>query len=176
MDVRDFAKVQTELDEIAARHGKIDAVVLTAGVLRTGLLQEATDDEIAESIGINYSGAISVARASYRHLAATKGHLLLFTSSSYTRGRERYALYSSTKAAIVNLTQALAEEWSKEGIKVNVVNPERTATPMRTQAFGLEEPNTLLSPEAVAESSVDVITSASTGHVFDVRLPETTPR
>ena len=34
----------------------------------------------------------------------TRGHLLYFTSSSYTRGRADYALYSSTKSAVVNLT------------------------------------------------------------------------
>ena len=63
-------------------------------------------------------------------------------SSSYTRGRSGYSLYSSAKAAVVNLTQALADEWSGEGVKVNCVNPERTATPdahqgLRRRAGGL---------------------------------------
>ena len=46
------------------------------------------------------------------YLRETRGHLLLYTSSSYTRGRADYSLYSSTKAAVVNLTQALADEWA----------------------------------------------------------------
>ena len=66
---------------------------------------------------------------SYKYLAETKGQLLLYTSSSYTRGRAEYSLYSSTKAAMVNLTQALSDEWAGDGIRVNCVNPERTATP-----------------------------------------------
>jgi 2-C-methyl-D-erythritol 4-phosphate cytidylyltransferase len=95
--------------------------------------------------------------------------LLLYTSSSYTRGRANYALYSSTKAALVNLTQALADEWSELGVRVNCVNPERTATPMRTRAFGEEPEHTLLAAETVARASLDVLLSSLTGQVIDVR-------
>ena len=58
-----------------------------------------------------------------------QGSLLLFTSSSYTRGRSGYSLYSSAKAAVVNLTQALADEWADTGVRVNCINPERTGDP-----------------------------------------------
>jgi ribitol-5-phosphate 2-dehydrogenase (NADP+) / D-ribitol-5-phosphate cytidylyltransferase len=95
--------------------------------------------------------------------------LLLFTSSSYTRGRSGYSLYSSAKAAIVNLTQALADEWAADGVRVNCVNPERTATPMRTKAFGEEPEGSLLRSEVVAETSLDVLISNFTGHIIDVR-------
>jgi 2-C-methyl-D-erythritol 4-phosphate cytidylyltransferase len=95
--------------------------------------------------------------------------LLLYTSSSYTRGRSGYSLYSSAKAATVNLTQALADEWAADGIRVNCVNPERTRTPMRIKAFGDEPANSLLTSEAVARTSVDVLISQLTGHVIDVR-------
>jgi 2-C-methyl-D-erythritol 4-phosphate cytidylyltransferase len=149
--------------------GRIDAVVLSAGVLRMGRLAEATEDELAETVAVNYLAPVHVARAAYPYLAATGGHLLFFTSSSYTRGRENYALYSSTKAAVVNLTQALADEWAPQGIKVNVINPERTATPMRTRAFGDEPEGTLLSAQAVAETSLDVLAGSDTGLVIDVR-------
>ncbi len=118
----------------------------------------------------NYLAPVTIAQAAIGYLAATRGHLLLYTSSSYTRGRAGYSLYSSTKAAVVNLTQALADEWSEIGVKVNCVNPERTQTPMRLRAFGAEQPGTLLSPMAVALTSVDVLVSELTGHVIDVRL------
>ncbi|MFC0682395.1 SDR family NAD(P)-dependent oxidoreductase [Lysobacter korlensis] len=170
LDIRDAEKVRAAIEAAASAHGRIDAVIVTAGVLKMGPLSETDDDEIRESIDVNYVGPIHIAKASYPHLAATGGHLLYFTSSSYTRGRKSYAVYSSAKAAVVNLTQALAEEWTDERIKVNVINPERTATPMRTQAFGDEEATTLLSAEAVAEASLDVIASDATGQVFDVRL------
>ncbi|CAM5662325.1 Short-chain dehydrogenase OS=Streptomyces microflavus OX=1919 GN=Smic_23780 PE=3 SV=1 [Streptomyces microflavus] len=75
---------------------------------------------------------------------------------------------------MVNLTQALADEWAGEGIRVNCVNPERTATPMRTKAFGQEPEGSLLSSEAVARTSLDVLLSALTGHVIDVRQQDPT--
>ena len=54
-------------------------------------------------------------------------------------------------------------------MRVNCVNPERTATPMRTRAFGQEPEGTLLTSEAVAETSLDVLISSWTGHIVDVR-------
>jgi 2-C-methyl-D-erythritol 4-phosphate cytidylyltransferase len=95
--------------------------------------------------------------------------MLLYTSSSYTMGRAGYSLYSSAKAAIVNLTQALADEWSATGVRINCVNPERTATPMRTAAFGDEPAGTLLSSIQVASTSIDVLLSDLTGQTIDVR-------
>ncbi|WP_246045959.1 bifunctional cytidylyltransferase/SDR family oxidoreductase [Rarobacter faecitabidus] len=151
------------------KHGRIDAVVLTAGVLRMGRLNETTPEEVAQAVAVNYLAPIHVAQAAYPHLRESRGHLLYFTSSSYTRGRENYSIYSSTKAAVVNLTQALSEEWASAGIKVNVINPERTATPMRSNAFGEEPPGTLLSADDVAVSALAVLTTESTGVVVDVR-------
>ena len=118
---------------------------------------------------VNFVGPVIAARQSLPYLQQTKGQLLLYTSSSYTRGRARYALYSATKAALVNLTQALADEWAEFGVRVNCVNPERTATPMRTKAFGEEPEHTLLAAETVAQSSLDVLISDLTGQVIDVR-------
>lgn len=75
---------------------------------------------------------------------------------------------------MVNLTQALADEWAEDHIRVNCVNPERTATPMRVKAFGEEPTGSLLSSEAVALTSLDVLLSTMTGHVVDVRRQDPT--
>ena len=111
-----------------------------------------------------------VAQEAFPHLKKTRGSLTLFTSSSYTRGRAGYALYSATKAGVVNLSQALSEEWAEAGVRINAINPQRTATPMRTAAFGEEPDETLLSPAAVANATVAVIESKLTGQVVNVRL------
>jgi ribitol-5-phosphate 2-dehydrogenase (NADP+) / D-ribitol-5-phosphate cytidylyltransferase len=168
--VQDAEQVQKALTDAYDQTGRIDFVAVTAGVLHTESLAKASDQLIDESIGVNLLGPIYVARAAHRYLAETSGHLLLFTSSSYTRGRAGYSLYSSTKAAVVNLTQALADEWAADGIRVNCVNPERTSTPMRTKAFGEEPPGTLLPARTVGLASLDVLLSEQTGHVVDVRL------
>jgi ribitol-5-phosphate 2-dehydrogenase (NADP+) / D-ribitol-5-phosphate cytidylyltransferase len=157
---------------LAAAHeatGRIDHVVVTAGLLRRGQLVDMDDAAIDEAIAVNYLGPILIARAAAGYLARTRGSMLLYTSSSYTMGRAGYSLYSSAKAAIVNLTQALADEWSGRGVRINCINPERTATPMRTAAFGDEAPGTLLSSIHVARTSIDVLLSDFTGQTIDVR-------
>jgi len=169
LHVEDPAAIAAAFAQTAAEHGSIDAVILTAGVLRMGRLEETAEAEIDEAVGVNLLAPIHVAKAAYPYLRESQGHLLFFTSSSYTRGRENYSLYSSTKAAVVNLTQALSEEWASQGVKVNVVNPERTATPMRSNAFGDEPLGTLLSAEQVAVSALAVVGSPATGLVIDVR-------
>ena len=163
------------LERIARAAGRIDHIVLCAAQLATGTLVGLTDDEIVQQINVNLVGPVTVARAGEPYLRQGGGHLVLFTSSSYTHGRSKYALYSATKAAVVNLAQALADEWSESGVHVNVVNPERTRTPMRRAAFGDERAETLLDPAAVASTVVDLLASQTTGHVIDIRLsqPET---
>ena len=144
-------------------------MVNTAGVLRIGKLADTDDAVIEEALRVNYLGPVHIARASAPYLAETRGGLLLYTSSSYTRGRAGYSLYSSTKAATVNLVQALADEWSDAGVRVNCINPERTGTPMRRQAFGDEPAASMLTADEVASTSVDVLISSMTGHIIDVR-------
>jgi ribitol-5-phosphate 2-dehydrogenase (NADP+) / D-ribitol-5-phosphate cytidylyltransferase len=156
-------------DQVMAATGRVDYVVNTAGVLPRGTLLESSEETVYAATEINYLAPVFLAQAFHPHLAATRGSLLLFTSSSYTRGRSGYSLYSSAKAATVNLAQALADEWAADGVRVNCVNPERTATPMRTKAFGQEPADSLLESEAVARTSLDVLVSDFTGHVIDVR-------
>lgn len=149
--------------------GRIDFVVNAAGVLPQSELAETTEETIYQATDINYLAPIFIAQEFFPHLRESGGALLLFTSSSYTRGRSGYSLYSSAKAAVVNLTQALADEWAEHGVRVNCVNPERTNTPMRSKAFGVEELGTLLPSAEVARRSIDVLLSDQTGHVIDIR-------
>lgn len=161
--------IVTACEQVLAATGRVDYVVNTAGVLPRGELAEASEETVYMATEVNYLAPIHIAQVFQPHLRKTRGSLLLFTSSSYTRGRSGYSLYSSAKAAVVNLTQALADEWAADGVRINCVNPERTATPMRTRAFGEEPEDSLLTSEAVAETSLDVLISSWTGHIVDVR-------
>ncbi len=163
------ADIAAAAAQVLAETGRIDFVVNTAGVLPISPLAETTEEEIYAATEINYLAPIFIAQEFFPYLARTRGSLLYFTSSSYTRGRSGYSLYSSAKAAVVNLTQALADEWAGSGVRVNCINPERTATPMRTKAFGEEPAATLLSSTDVAARSLDVLLSTQTGHVVDIR-------
>ncbi len=155
--------------QVIEKSGRVDFVVNTAGVLPRGTLLETSEETIYAATEINYLAPVFIAQVFHPHLKATQGALTLYTSSSYTRGRSGYSLYSSAKAATVNLTQALADEWAADRVRVNCINPERTATPMRTRAFGQEPAGSLLESEIVARTSIEVMVSDHTGHVIDVR-------
>jgi ribitol-5-phosphate 2-dehydrogenase (NADP+) / D-ribitol-5-phosphate cytidylyltransferase len=163
------ADIAAAARSVMAEFGRVDFVANTAGVLPRGTMIEASDETIYEATEINYIAPMLIAQEFFPLLCQTQGSLVLFTSSSYTRGRSGYSLYSSAKAAVVNLTQALADEWVAFGVRVNCINPERTGTPMRTKAFGDEPPGSLLDSTVVASATLDTLLSTGTGHIVDLR-------
>lgn len=169
IDVTNKQQVQDALQMVYDKEGRIDAIVNTAGVLIKEPLCSMSDQNIRTSIDVNLLGVINVAQAAFDYLKEIHGSLLFYTSSSYTRGRMMYSLYSATKAAIVNFTQAISEEWGDLHIRVNCINPERTKTPMRIQNFGNEPDHTLLPAKDVAIASINTIFSDATGEIIDVR-------
>lgn len=168
LDVGDGVQVRDWLNSAREESGPIHAVVDAAAVLDRQPLMSMTLEQIRTSIDTNFLGAANVAWSAHAHLAETRGHLMFFASSSYTYGRALYSTYSASKAAVVNLTQALADEWGEIGIRVNCINPERARTPMRTRAFGNEPAETLLDPEDVARRALSVLVGNSSGIIYDI--------
>lgn len=168
-DVGNRRDVARALKEVADKEGKIDYVINTAGVLNKEPLCSMDYSIIQAAVQTNYMGTVNVALEAYNYLKQTQGQLIFFTSSSYTRGRAFYSIYSSTKAAIVNFVQAIAQEWESVGIRVNCINPERTKTPMRVKNFGVEPDDTLLKSEVVADATVRCLMADYTGQVIDVK-------
>ncbi|RBQ30113.1 2-C-methyl-D-erythritol 4-phosphate cytidylyltransferase [Aliarcobacter vitoriensis] len=169
IDITSKKDVKKALKKVFERYGKIDSVINCAATLTKKELVDMRFEDISKEININFFGAINIAKTSFKYLKKSKGSLILFTSSSYTRGRSSYSLYSSTKAAIVNLTQSLASEWQKNSINVNVICPARTATPMREKNFGKEDNKTLLSSKIVAENTLQTLIKDFSGLVIDVK-------
>lgn len=168
-DVGNKKDVAQALKKVYDKEGHIDYVINTAGVLNKEPLFTMDYAIIQAAVQTNYMGTVNVAIESYNYLKETKGQLIFFTSSSYTRGRAFYSIYSSTKAAIVNFVQAVAQEWETVGIRVNCINPERTKTPMRIKNFGIEPDDTLLKSEVVADTTVRCLLADYTGQVIDVK-------
>lgn len=169
-DIVDFTSVENALKSVYEKEGRIDYVVNSAAVLNKEPLMHLDANIIKNIIDINYLGMVNVTRAAYKYLKESKGQILQFTSSSYTRGRAYYSLYSSTKAAVVNFVQAMAEEWENDCIRINCINPQRTKTPMRIANFGVEPENTLLKSEEVAFISLKTLLSGFSGEVVDVKI------
>lgn len=169
-DVSCRADVRKALQQVYEQTKVIHYVVDSAAILSKEPLVSMDEEFIETIIKTNYNGMVNVSIESHPYLKESKGQLLLYTSSSYTRGRAFYSIYSSTKCAAVNFMQAIAQEWDNDGIRVNVINPERTKTPMRVKNFGVEPDNTLLKAEVVAEVSLQTLLADFTGQVVDVKL------
>jgi len=169
VDIRDFKSIKGALEKVFRLHNGIDSVVCSAGILEKGFIERIEISTIIDQVSINLVGNMLVAKASIPYLKQTKGSLIFFASSSYTRGRSEYASYSASKAGLVNFVQGFADEVSQYGIRVNVINPERTDTPLRHRNFGNENRTTLLSPRFVALATLRTVVSDITGAVVNVR-------
>ncbi len=168
VDVCDSHALKNAFKTIYQSQGRIDAVMNLAGVLYRLPLLQTNSEQIQNLVMTNYIGNILVAQESHRYLKQSQGMLIFTSSSSYSRGREGYCIYSSLKASIINLTQALADEWSDDRIAVNCVVPGRTQTPMRIANFGQEESKTLLQAEVVAKKYLETLLQQQTGLIIPI--------
>ena len=170
LDVTSFSSVKAAFETIIDNYGKIDMVVNCAGDLIRRDVLFMSEDEWDYIYNVNIKGAFLVAKAALPIFKKNGyGSMVFVGSSSYTRGRSGYAAYSSSKAALVNFVQALAEEVSELNIKVNVASPGRVATPLRYRNFGKEDPATLIKPEEVAEEIINILAQDINGSVFEIR-------
>ena len=167
-DITDHAQVASTIDGLVREWGHIDNVINAAGLLIKSPLEQQSPADVAQQVSVNLLGSLNVAQCSHAALKASHGMLLQFSSSSFTRGRADYSAYSACKAAIVNLTQALSDEWKADGIRVNCVVPGRTDTSMRRANFSGEDQRTLLSPYEVALASAKLLSSSDTGVIARV--------
>ncbi|WP_284676075.1 SDR family NAD(P)-dependent oxidoreductase [Neisseria subflava] len=83
VNVADPESIKNGLEEIYKKEHRIDFVVNTAAILTHKALSSMSQEEIAESISVNYIGAVNVAAIAYPYLKDTHGSLLNFASSSY---------------------------------------------------------------------------------------------
>jgi len=169
LDVSDFDSIKTALKYLLGQVDKIDYVINCSGDLIRKNVENTSLEEWRHLYDTNINGNFYLAKAVIPIFKKQRGgHLIFIGSSSYTRGREGYAAYSSSKAALVNFCQALSEEVSRYDVKVNIISPGRVNTPLRLRNFGKEAPGTLLDAEYVARESLKALTSDSTGSVFEI--------
>jgi 2-C-methyl-D-erythritol 4-phosphate cytidylyltransferase len=168
-DITQYEDIKLALKDVYKKEKRIDCIINCAGILEKKHLTKQSLESIENIIDVNLKGSLYIAKEGFEYLKKSKGMLLFFTSSSYTRGRENYVAYSATKAGVVNLTQALDEEFRKDKIRVNCINPSRTLTPMRTANFGDEPKETLLDPKEVAYRSLQVLSEDFSGQIIDIK-------
>lgn len=129
-DVSDDAAVQAAVQGVVDRFGRLDVVVNNAGIGAQGTVADNPDEEWHRVFDINVVGMVRVSRAALPHLRRSPAGAIVNTCSvAATAGLPQRALYSTTKGAVLSLTQAMAADHLREGIRVNCVNPGTADTP-----------------------------------------------
>ncbi len=122
--------------EVVSRYGRIDILVNAAGVFTGAPLIEMSVEDWDRTIAVNVRGTFLMTKLSLPHM----GEAIVNVSS--TAGVSPYpngTAYCSAKAAVIAFSKALALELAGRGIRVNVVAPGLTDTPMLRGIAGSEE-------------------------------------
>lgn len=176
VDIRNYNSLEKYFSQVAVEAGKIDWIINCAGLLDYRQFIEKSIQSIEDEIDTNLLGSMLVAKAGYMHLLKTRGTLILFSSSSHSRGRKNHVVYSSTKSGVVNFAQGLSAEWDAGSrIKVLAICPDRVDTPMRRRAFGQEDSTLLLSPKIVAQKTIDAALTSQSPVIVEIRLSQPNP-
>lgn len=117
------------------RFGRVDAVVANAGVNLARSIDDTTDEDIEQLLGVNVRGLIYLAQACHRALAQTGGSLVIMASKTGLVAQRDSPVYCATKGAAIQLARALALDWAPEGVRVNAVCPGIVDTPMLERFF-----------------------------------------
>jgi NAD(P)-dependent dehydrogenase (short-subunit alcohol dehydrogenase family) len=131
LDVTDEAAVQDVLQEVVERLGGLDGVVSSAGIAADVPALDTPVDLFRKILDVNVVGTFIVARAAARIMKDRGGGAVVnLASVSGLRGSKGRSAYGSSKAAVVVLTQVLANDWARYAIRVNAVAPGPVDTPM----------------------------------------------
>ncbi len=132
LDVRDEVAVEQALSDFGKHtQGKIDVVVNCAGVLSSGYFEEVDIEACDRMIDINVKGLTYVARHSLPLLKRGDNPVLVnICSASSIYGVPLLAVYGATKHYVNGLTQALAIEWQRLGVRVKAIKPPIVKTAM----------------------------------------------
>jgi 3-oxoacyl-[acyl-carrier protein] reductase len=143
-NLSDPAAVDALVPRAVEQLGKLDILVNNAGVTRDNLAMRMKDEEWSDVIRINLEAGFRLTRASMRPMMRAKfGRIISITSVVGTTGNPGQANYAASKAGLVGMSKALAQEVASRGITVNCIAPGFIASPM-TDALPETQKETLL--------------------------------
>jgi len=137
LDVTDAASVAQAFDHAAQALGTITIVVNNAGIAITKPLLDHTEDDWLTVIDVNLNGAWRVAQAAARHMVAHGGGGSIVNVASILglRVAAQVPSYAASKAALIQLTKAMAVELARHRIRVNALAPGYIETALNRDFF-----------------------------------------
>ena len=138
-DITDTDRVNAAVDEILAKFGRIDILINNAGTGAIAPAEDITDAQFNGELNVDLGGTFKVSRAVAKKamLPAKYGRIINIASMYGLVGNKiaGCAPYHAAKGGVVNLTRALASEWSSKGINVNAICPGYFYTPLTKETL-----------------------------------------
>jgi NADP-dependent 3-hydroxy acid dehydrogenase YdfG len=149
------------METAVERFGRIDSIVVNAGIGAYGGILDGSDDDLEEMIDINFTGSVWAVRSAVRRMRpAGAGDIVIVSSVAGLRGGEDEAVYAGTKFAQVGMAGSIERELREHGIRVTVIAPAGVKTEFAIgagRAEGDPELDTYLLPEDVAAAITTVL-------------------
>ncbi|MGB6103942.1 MAG: 2,3-dihydro-2,3-dihydroxybenzoate dehydrogenase [Pusillimonas sp.] len=132
VDVSDFDALARAVAGGTQRLGPADKLVCAAGILQMGAVTELTPEQWARTFACNATGVFNLCHiVAKQMLARRKGAIVNISSNAATTPRMAMGAYAASKAAVTQLSRCLGLELAHAGIRVNIVSPGSTDTPMQ---------------------------------------------
>lgn len=177
-DVRDPAALESLVGATVERFGRLDILVVNAGVGAYGPFLELPPDQLEEMIDVNVKGAIYAIRATLPHLLRSDAaDIVTVASEAGRRGLPHEAVYCSSKFAQVGLTRALDHELREQGIRCTNVCPGGVATDFamgRGRTPDMPQLAGMMDPQDVADVVMFVLTRPRNHRILEVALRSVT--
>ncbi|MCB2047925.1 MAG: SDR family oxidoreductase [Novosphingobium sp.] len=123
-DVADQNRVTAVVDEVFARHGRLDCLFNNAGFAVMKLTQDLADEDWGRVIDISLNSVFYFSRAAIPCMKANGGGAIVNTASvSGMRGDYMMAAYNAAKGGVLNYTRAMACDHADDNIRVNAICP-----------------------------------------------------
>ncbi len=130
-DVSSSSQVDKMIDEVCEKLGAPDVLVNNSGIAQQKLFTDISDDDWNTMIGVNLTGTFNTCRAVLSHMIRKKSGKIINISSMWGQvGASCEVHYSASKAGVIGLTKALAQEVAPSGITVNCIAPGAVKTKM----------------------------------------------
>lgn len=123
-DVSDPAQVESLVDAVITRFGKVDILVNNAGTTRDNLMMRMPEEDWDLILRVNLKSAWLCSKAVLRPMMRKRyGRIINMSSVSGIAGQAGQTNYSASKAGLIGMTKALAREVASRSITVNAVAP-----------------------------------------------------
>ncbi|WP_055495702.1 SDR family NAD(P)-dependent oxidoreductase [Streptomyces sp. TP-A0356] len=106
-----------------AAYGRLDGLVLNAGIGRGGSVGDMSLEDWDEVMRTNLTGPLLLLRAAIPHLLETRGAVVAVASVSALRNGTSNAPYATSKAALLQLCRSVAVDYGRRGLRANIVCP-----------------------------------------------------